>query len=347
MTAKDLTTIDNDRLTVLGQVANGLAAARAFDEFRTRKAANTLRRHDADLALFAEYLMHKGVSTSSAALAHTPDAWQGITWGLVDGFRLWMLGQGYAVSSVNVRLSTVKTYAKLAFQAGAIDATEHALIRTVSGYARKEVKHIDKARESGGVGTRKGAKKAEAVRISSEAAKLLKRDHDETPQGRRDALLMALLLDMGLRVGEVTGLRVGDIDLKAGMLHFYRPKVDKVQEHKLSPDVLKAARAYFKQGDAPLSPTAPLLRASLKSGQLVDEGMSERGITKRVKVLGESVGIQGLSAHDCRHFWATAAAKRVNLFQLQEAGGWTNLNVPRQYVEAAKIANDGFTWDED
>jgi integrase len=38
---------------------------------------------------------------------------------------------------------------------------------------------------------------------------------------------MCLLLEHGLRVGEVARLQVSDVDLKAGELRFYRPKVDK------------------------------------------------------------------------------------------------------------------------
>jgi hypothetical protein len=31
----------------------------------------------------------------------------------------------------------------------------------------------------------------------------------------------------------------------------------------------------------------------------------------------------------------------VDPFRLQEAGGWNSLALPRRYVEAAKIANEG------
>jgi integrase len=70
--------------------------------------------------------------------------------------------------------------------------------------------------------------------------------------------------------------------------------------------------------------------------------MSERAITGRVRFLGEKLGIVGLSAHDCRHFWATSAARHgTDPFALQEAGGWSSLAMPRRYVEENKIANDG------
>ncbi|MFZ2518386.1 MAG: tyrosine-type recombinase/integrase, partial [Anaerolineae bacterium] len=71
-------------------------------------------------------------------------------------------------------------------------------------------------------------------------------------------------------------------------------------------------------------------------------GMTERAVTARVETLGAALGIEGLSAHDLRHFWATtAAANKTDPFSLQEAGGWSSLAMPRRYVEDAKIANEG------
>ena len=86
------------------------------------------------------------------------EAWRGITWGLVEGFRNWMVAQGDAVGSINVRLSTLKAYAKLATKAGVISAEEHAMIRTVAGYAHKEGRRIDERREQ----TRRGRQESPA-----------------------------------------------------------------------------------------------------------------------------------------------------------------------------------------
>jgi len=74
--------------------------------------------------------------------------------------------------------------------------------------------------------------------------------------------------------------------------------------------------------------------------------MSERGVTARVRLLGERLGISGLSAHDCRHYWATSAARNgTDPFALQEAGGWSSLAMPRRYVEDNDIANEGVKLD--
>ena len=337
-------------LAQAGGAANEAAARSAFADYRSRKADNTLRRQDTDLDLFAQYLAQAtgGQAPTPAMLALNPYAWRCVTWGLVGGFVRWLLWQGYAVNTINVRLSTIKTYAKLATQAGALSTQELAMIRTVSGYSRTEGKRVDERREAMEVptrfcgyqanGTPLAQKKAEPVSISTVQADAL-RAQPHTPQGRRDALIMHLLLDLGLRAGEVAGLEMRDVNLQTGELHFYRPKVDKVQTHRLPTGALRVVRTYIAQ-DA--LPQGPLLRASRKGGELTKAGMTTRAITARVRTLGEQLGVHGLSAHDCRHYWATQAARNgTPIDRLQEAGGWSSPAMPLRYVQAARIANEG------
>jgi len=107
-------------------------------------------------------------------------------------------------------------------------------------------------------------------------------------------------------------------DDTAGELRLYRPKVDREQTHGLTADTLRAARAYLKN-DAPA--LGPLLRRSPKDGRLHDAGMSEQATTARVRALAEAIGIEALSAHDCRHYWATQAARSgTPRDRLQDAG---------------------------
>lgn len=347
----DLIPLDHRALALAGQVANDYAARGVFADYLSRKADNTIRSQAASLSRFADYLNQIGERAGhplGAAMAEfalavadfpngpVPDAaaWQGITWGLVEGFRNWMVQQGDAMSSINGRLSAIKTYTKLAMKTGALTPEEYAVIRTVTGYSQKEAKRVDERRAV----TRRGAKKAQHISISKKQARKLK-TQPETPQGRRDALLMCLLLDHGLRVGEVARLMIGDFDLKAGEMRFYRPKVDKQQTHKLSADTLRALQAWFESGDALQNNS--VLRASRKNGELAEAGMTEWSISQRVRVLGERIGIEGLSAHDCRHYWATYWADKVDVLRLQEAGGWSSLAMPRRYVEESEVANEG------
>lgn len=342
---------EREPLELAGQAANRAAVGHVVEDYLSRKARNTIRTQAAALDLFADYLNVAGnlgvaMRRFAAAVAAWPGdqgngrpdpaVWRGVTWGIVEGFVKWLLSEGYAVATVNNRLSVVKVYAKLAMKAGVISADELQLIKAVSGYSGKEAKRINERRPV----ARVGDKKEEHVSLAPMDAAALKDQDLGTPQGRRDALLMCLLLDHGLRVSEVAGLQVTDFDLPAGELRFYRAKVDKVQTHRLTADTLRAARAYFADG-APAIGRAIL--ASTKGGELVSRPMSKRAITKRVRYLGQQLlRLQDLSAHDCRHFWATDAARNgTDPFRLQEAGGWSSLAMPRRYVEDAKVANEG------
>jgi integrase len=216
---------------------------------------------------------------------------------------------------------------------GSISQAESAQIKAITGIAHKDKRHVDERRET----TRKGSKKAAAVAITHAQAARLK-THPDSPQGRRDTLLMCLLLDHGLRESEVHDLQVHSIDLKKGTMTFFRRKVNVTQTHKLSADTLRAATAYLQHDAAAVG---RLLRSSKRGGQLTGE-MSISAIKQRVRALGAAVGIDGLSPHDCRHYWATTAAEKgVNPLRLQEAGGWASLDMPRRYVAAADIANEG------
>lgn len=325
----------------VGERANAAAARSTFADYRSRKADNTLRSHDATLEQFSEYLASTaGRAPEGKDLARNPQAWSGITWGLVDGFVKWLLVEGYALGTINVRLSAVKTYATLAAKAGAIPTRELALIRAVQGYSRKEAKRINKRRRAAGLETRQGEKKKHPIVLTREQAEALKAHPDpETPQGRRDAVLIGLMLDLGLRCGEVASLSVTDVNLDRGELIFHREKVDKVQTHRLVNGLAEAMTAYLENDALAIG---PLLRASHKGGELTHAGMTRRGITDRVRTLGQEIGIEGLSAHDLRHTWATLAARNgTPIDRLRDAGGWSSLSMPARYIEAAKVANQG------
>ncbi|NTU78425.1 MAG: site-specific integrase [Chloroflexales bacterium] len=321
-------------LSQAAAAADRAASSALFAEYHRQLAAHTRSAHDQDLARCALYLADVGVAVG--ALAAEPAAWSGFTWGLVEGFKRWMLREGYALATLNRTLATVRSYVRLAAQAGAVPAEQATLIAAVKGYGRKQGRNLDADRPV----SRRGVKKAQAVALSLAHARALKDQPTDTPQGRRDALLICLLLDHGLRVGEIAALTVGAISLDAGTLTFYHEKVDLTQTHLLTPTTLRAALAYLSNELAEAISSAPLLRGSRKSGAL-HGAMGLRSMQARVRLLGEAVGLKGLSPHDCRHWWASAAiAGGTDLLALQEAGGWASLAMPRRYVERARIANE-------
>ncbi|HIP71607.1 MAG TPA: hypothetical protein EYH05_09460 [Anaerolineae bacterium] len=125
-------------------MANRIAGDTIFQRYLSEKSANTIKRHARDLELFAEYLLDINLELAGGADFQTnPLPWRGVTWGIVEGFAQWLLREGYAVSTVNARLSTVRTYAQLAVKAGTIDQQEGMLIQSVKGYSRQGGLNVD------------------------------------------------------------------------------------------------------------------------------------------------------------------------------------------------------------
>lgn len=370
----ELVNSGNGDLLYAAQVADLAAANYIFADYCQRRSPQTLRTHTAALLLWAtyldsinalgstsvkaadwalahfdaaylqemdEYAKTQGVPIELAFTAHycqhEPDAWQGVSWGLVEGFVKWLLNQGYSINSVNNRLASIRVYVRLAAKAGAISPTEHALIREVRGYGRTEGKRIDEKRPF----TRIGHKKEEAIVLTAQQARQLKNSHPPTPQGIRDRLLICLLLDLGLRASEVAGLEVTDF-VETEKVIVYRQKTDTTDRMILSSDLRQALTDYKPY----LRQNGILLRGSRKGGELTDDVMSVRAIGSRVKALGRDIlSIWELSPHDLRHTWATQAAKHSNPFVLRDAGGWTNMQTPGRYVERAKTVNEGIELD--
>ncbi|MEO8395234.1 MAG: hypothetical protein ABI700_19710, partial [Chloroflexota bacterium] len=204
MTPNAITPSDpHEQQSIVGAAADQFARAGVFQDYHDRRARNTLRRQLDDLGTFAEYLSrvrYYGDGVGHAEhLYEDAEAWKFITYGVIAGFVRWMLAHEYAIGTVNLKLSTIRQYCKLAFQANVIDAEQHALIRTVSGFQYKEQKRVNEKRSAAGVATRKGVKKADSVSLDAAQVRALK-SQPATAQGQRDALLMCLLLDHGLRV---------------------------------------------------------------------------------------------------------------------------------------------------
>lgn len=283
-----------------GQAANQAASAGVFQSALAELSANTRKSYQEDLRTWADYLASAGVEVAGCDFYQSADDWQGVTFGLVAGFKEWLLQQGYAIASVNRRLSCVRKFCALAAAAGVLAGNDLALIQTVRTIrknaglerdkqrARTRIQQVRLRRGANAGHTRPAAKKAKPVSLTTEQAKQLKQQPN-TPQGRRDALLMRLLLDQGLRAGEAAALQVTDFNLKTRQMTFWREKVKMEQTHNLTADTHRALLAYFEAGDAPA--LGPLLQGSRKGGRLDGPGMTTTAISQRVRTLGEAIGV--------------------------------------------------------
>lgn len=330
--------VQHTPMEVIAEAANNAARRTLLERYKQGKSSETLRRQGYDIALFEKYLADafhfaKGMNNDLSL-------WEGMSYGIVSAFQQWQLKNGYSIGSINVRIATIKTYCELAHQAGYISDKEAIAIKGIKGISLKEGRNIDEVRED----QRIGKKKAKTTLLSEPYVDLIKkllRQESLTNQGKaRDYLLFCLLADHGLRCGEVAGLETKNLDITTGMLTFYRRKVYKTQTHKLTADTLEAAKSYLKIA----SPRKMLFegKANSRHEKTADDGMTTRGINKIIARLGNLVGVEELSPHDLRHYWATIAIQKgTDIKSLQQAGGWNSPYMPLRYAEESAIANEG------
>lgn len=324
----------------LGRAANLAAESAIFKLYQDRRPINTQRCQRAALAVFAQFLKTCGLM-AAGELYEDPTAWAGITWGLVQAFQRWLLQQGYSIKTINDRVSVLKVYLTMANQAGVIPDGEILRLQALKGFTSKEAIDTDAKRTKQGLATRCGAKKSAATQITEEQARELCQVRNESPQARRDALIMCLLFDHAMRVSEVADLQIEDVDRTAKQITFYRRKTGKTSRHNLRGRAWRVLSEYLSKDIQ--SQSGPLILSSCKTGALLQKGMSTRAIAERVAQLGSALGIANLSPHDCRHNAATMAGSdpNVSLAGLMAFGGWSSANVAVKYLNKGDAENDG------
>ena len=106
------------------------------------------------------------------------------------------------------------------------------MIHGFSPYAMREGRNVDAKRKQ----TRIGCKKAKPTLILAYALQQLRsmlrtRDNE---RDRRDRVLLGLLANHGLRVGEITALTWPNVDMVAPEIAFFRPKTGVTTRQRLT-----------------------------------------------------------------------------------------------------------------
>lgn len=344
----------DDHLALAGQIADRFAQSDVFAEAQATWTANTRRRYLNDLELFSAYLESARIKRPAEDLFNGAEAWRGMTFGLLKGFKTWLEQRGYATGTIKGAVSTTHVFCRLAGPAptGAcvLDEATLAAILTVRGTSGRKARNLDEDRKRRQIPTRKGHKKAVPTEISTVQAVTLKKvtTHPERPPTRehdlllasRDALLMGLLVEHALRCSEVALLTIDSIDLRRGTIRIYRPKTDRTDVQKLHRHTKLAAQAYLSQVGRERGP--------LFSSYDPNKPLSTRAINKRVGVLGGEIGIEHLSPHDLRHHWAfDALLNHTPLNVVQADGGWETEYMPLRYAHQVGATGGGATITEE
>ncbi len=155
----------------------------------------------------------------------------------------------------------------------------------------------------------------------------------------RDAAIIELILQTGIRLSEVTRLTTHDIEFpprinrdpaNTGSI-FIQGKGRKQRTLPLNYKACRALKAWL--AIRPDIPDAALFVTKFR------ESMGPRAIQRVVKKYLDEAGIQNASCHSLRHSFATHhVAKGTSLRTIQEALGHTDLKTTSIYVSMAKEA---------
>ncbi|MGA7361922.1 MAG: tyrosine-type recombinase/integrase [Candidatus Dormiibacterota bacterium] len=150
----------------------------------------------------------------------------------------------------------------------------------------------------------------------------------------RDRLIIRLLADTGLRVGELVGLRTGDVLQRTrGSFLRIRGKGDRERQVPVMPQLTRRLERYIaktRPKDVGGDRVFVGLRRSATSGDY--EPLTPSGVQQLVRELGRRCGIPGpVHPHLFRHSFATWALSRsMNPIQLAEILGHTSLAMIQQ-----------------
>jgi integrase/recombinase XerD len=129
------------------------------------------------------------------------------------------------------------------------------------------------------------------------------------PLGRRDLALLLLMATYGMGAGEVLGLRLEDVDWRAGTLRVRRAKTQVVIDLPLLPPVARALSGYLRHG----RPTHAVAREIFVTAGMPHAAMRSAGaIGHRLRKYAREAGVTArfLGSHVLRH---SHACRQVEL----------------------------------
>lgn len=149
-----------------------------------------------------------------------------------------------------------------------------------------------------------------------------------TDAGIRDRAMLEVLYASGLRVSELTGLKLKDLDLETGLLSCFG-KGSKQRKVPLGKSAIHYLTLYF--------PARHRLLGNKSSDRLFVEKngreMTRQKFWKLIKIYGEKAGIDYITPHMLRHSFATALLSNgADLRSVQMMLGHSDIGTTQIYT---------------
>ena len=265
-------------------------------------ASNTLSAYRADLAKFEEFAKKRKVALQAITQDH-----------LVD-FLAGLYRQKLESKTVARHLVSLRNFFRYAQMQEFVtdDPTAHLespkIRRSLPGYLRLE-----------------------------DVEKLLEQPDQKTALGLRDRAMLEVLYSTGLRVSELTSLRVTDLDTKVGCVRCIG-KGDKERIVPVGRKALGIVERYLRDGRPELikvgkGSAGAYLFVNRRGGQI-----SRVGVWKILSAYGRRAGLrQALTPHMLRHSFATHLLERgADLRSVQLMLGHSDISTTQIYTHVVE-----------
>jgi integrase/recombinase XerD len=165
--------------------------------------------------------------------------------------------------------------------------------------------------------------------------RLLQQPDAKTALGLRDRAMLEVLYSTGLRVSELTSLRVGDLDTKVGCVRCIG-KGDKERLVPVGKKALATVERYLKDGRAELLAKAPVVPTLFLNRR--GRGLSRVGVWKILSAYGRRAGLRvALTPHMLRHSFATHLLERgADLRSVQLMLGHADISTTQIYTHVVE-----------
>jgi integrase/recombinase XerD len=280
-----------------------LDAFLAFLELERGLSRNTLAAYQTDLLQFAEGLARGGITNWNSVAGANVSDW------------LYRLSEGgAAVTSLARKLSAVRMLARYLVKEGVCRADFTELVEGP-----------------------KVVRKLPATLSIADMKKLLAAPAAGTPQGLRDRAILELFYSSGLRVSELAGLNLQQIDLQQGFVRVFG-KGSKERVVPVGTQASEAVATYLAAG------RPGLVKPRTGSAVFLSErgqAISRKTIWALIKGYAQKAGLpKSVKPHLLRHSFAThLLAGGADLRAIQEMLGHADIGTTQIYtaVETSRL----------